>query len=72
MEPKQDPEILERFKAHLARRFFDPAVPAWQIESERAMVDLVEQGLILIAQKEQDFVVRLTEKGEAEGGGRLH
>lgn len=64
LDAEQDQDTLERFKARLARRFFDPAVPGWQIESERAMVDLVEQGLVVLGETEGDFVVRLTEKGE--------
>lgn len=66
MDTDQDSETLERFKAQLARRFFDPTVPTWQVECERAMVDLVEQGLIVLRETERGFVCRLTEKGEKE------
>lgn len=66
MDPEQNPETLERFKAGLARRFFDPTVPSSQIELDRAVVDLVEDGLVVMQETVRGFELRLTPKGETE------
>lgn len=66
MDPQQDLDSLERFKVGLAHRFFDPRVPSWQLESDRAVVDLVEDGLVLMQETERGFEIKLTSKGERE------
>lgn len=65
MDPRQDPEALEMFRADLARRLFDDSIPAWQLESDRAVIDLVEDGLVLMRKTEKGWECQLTEAGEA-------
>lgn len=66
MDPAQNPETLERFKARLARSFFNPSVPSSQVELDRTVVDLVEDGLVVMQETERGFELRLTQKGERE------
>jgi hypothetical protein len=65
MDPAQDPETLELFKADLARRLFDSSVPAWQLESDRAVIELVEDGLVLMRKTDKGWECQLTEAGES-------
>lgn len=62
MHPEQCPETLERFKARLARRLFDPNVPAFAVECDRELVHLVENGYLLMWERDGTLVFRTTEK----------
>jgi hypothetical protein len=59
------PEALELFKADLARRLFDDSVPIWQVESDKAIIELVEDGLVLMRKTEKGWECQLTEAGES-------
>lgn len=63
MDPRQDPETLELFRADLARRFF--SAPSWQLESDRAVIELVEDGLVPVRKTERGWECQLTEAGES-------
>jgi hypothetical protein len=65
MDPRQDPEMLELFKSGLARRLFDDSVSTWQLECDRAVIDLVEQGFVLVQKTDRGWECQLTEAGES-------
>lgn len=62
MNPMQDIEDLELFKADIARRLMTASEQ--DLETDRAVIDLVEQGYVIIRRTNANFDVRLTEKGE--------
>jgi hypothetical protein len=65
MDPRQDPEALELFKADLARRLFDGSVSDLHLEMDRAVIKLVEDGLVLMRKTERGWEFQLTEAGES-------
>ena len=62
MDPRQDIGDLELFKADIARRLM--TAPEQDLETDRAVIDLVEMGYVIIRRTDASFDVRLTEKGE--------
>lgn len=65
MNPQQDPEVLELFRADLARRLLDGVTPDWKIEADRAVAELVDAGLVLMRKTERGWECQLTEAGES-------
>ena len=62
MDLRQDIGDLELFKADIARRLM--TAPEQDLEIDRAVIDLVEMGDVIIRRTDASFDVRLTEKGE--------
>ena len=67
MDPQQDPDTLELFKADMARRFFDSSTLDSQRELviDRAIINLVEDGLVLILKTDSGWEFQLTEQGKS-------
>ena len=64
MDLRQDIGDLELFKADIARRLM--TAPEQELEIDRAVIDLVEMGYVIVRRTDVSFDVQLTEKGEAE------
>ena len=62
MDPRQDIRDLELFKADIARRLMTAPKP--DLETDRAVIDLVEMGYVIVRRTDASFDVRLTERGE--------
>ena len=62
MDPRQDIGDLELFKAALARRLM--TAPQQDLETDRDVIDLVEEGYVILRRTDTSFDLRLTEKGE--------
>lgn len=64
MHPEQDAEILERFRAQLARRLLDPSVSEWEVACDRLLADLVANGYVLMWERDGTFYFKTTERFE--------
>ena len=62
MDPRQDIGDLELFKADIVGRLMTAPKP--DLETDRAVIDLVEMGYVIVRRTDASFDVRLTERGE--------
>jgi hypothetical protein len=69
MDPRQDPETLELFKAYLAPHLFDNAIPASHLENAQTVIGLVQDGLVLMRKTERGWECQLTEAGKTFTAG---
>lgn len=60
MDPRQDPETLELFRAFLARHLFDESLSASEFEIARTVIGLVEDGLVLMRKTERGWECKRT------------
>ena len=66
MDPRQDPETLELFRAALARKLFDESVPPGQLETEKTLAEMADEGLLFIRRGERGYEVHLTAYGKEQ------
>lgn len=66
IERVQDPELLELFRAHIAR---PPDAPdEWGlIELEKDVLQLIDLGLAVVEKVDGEFIFNLTERGLQAG-----
>ena len=62
MEPQQAREVLERFRADIARRLFVDPTEVLQIDV--ALAELVESGYVELTETAEGFRAELTAKGD--------